>query len=107
MILSAEVGLVMSVYVVAQLQFTDRSRYDRYQTRFMEVFIRYTGKLLATDDAPRLVEGSARPDKIVIMSFPSEEAFRAWSDSPEYREISMDRQAGAEATVLLVRGLSN
>lgn len=97
----------MSVYVVAQLRFTDRSRYGRYQARFMEVFTRYTGKLLASDDAPRLVEGSARPDKIVIMSFPSEEAFQAWSDSPEYREISRDRQAGAEATVLLVRGLAN
>jgi uncharacterized protein (DUF1330 family) len=38
------------------------------------------------------------------MSFPDETAFRAWSDSPEYLEISRDRKAGADGIVLLARG---
>ena len=28
----------MSVYIIAQLKFTARERYDRYQARFMGVF---------------------------------------------------------------------
>jgi uncharacterized protein (DUF1330 family) len=40
------------------------------------------------------------------MSFPDEAAFRAWASSPEYQEIAKDRQAGAEAVVLLVNGIA-
>jgi uncharacterized protein (DUF1330 family) len=43
-------------------------------------------------------------DKVVLMSFPDEAAFRAWADSPEYLEISKDRKAGADGIVLLARG---
>lgn len=95
----------MTVYAVAQLRFLDRDAYNRYQARFMEVFSRFSGRILAPDEHPQLVEGSVVPDKIVIMSFPNEEAFRAWSDSPAYCEISKDRQAGAETKILLVQGL--
>lgn len=39
------------------------------------------------------------------MSFPDEAAFRELVQSPEYREISADRRAGADTVVLLVQGL--
>ena len=37
----------MSVYIIAQLKFTRRELYDRYQSRFMGVFKKFRGKLLA------------------------------------------------------------
>lgn len=95
----------MTVYAVAQLRFTDRSAYDRYQARFMEVFMGFSGRLLAADEAPQRVEGEWDREKLVLMSFPDESAFRAWAESPAYQEISRDRRAGAEAVVLLVRGI--
>lgn len=95
----------MTVYAVAQLRFTDRAAYDRYQARFMEVFMRFAGRLLAADEAPQVIEGEWDREKLVLMSFPDESAFRAWSESPAYQEISRDRRAGAEAVVLLVRGI--
>ena len=95
----------MIVYAVAQLRFTDRAAYDRYQARFMEVFTRFSGRLLAADEAPQVVEGEWDREKLVLMSFPDEAAFRAWAESPAYQEISRDRRAGADAVVLLVRGI--
>jgi uncharacterized protein (DUF1330 family) len=41
-----------------------------------------------------------------MMSFPDEAAFRTFADSPDYLEISGDRKGGADATVLLVKGLA-
>lgn len=41
-----------------------------------------------------------------MMSFPDEAAFLAFSNSPEYEDISRDRKAGAQAIVLLVRGFT-
>jgi len=39
----------MSVYIIAQLKFTRRELYDRYQSRFMGVFSKFKGKLLVAD----------------------------------------------------------
>lgn len=74
----------MTAYAIAQLRFTDRASYDRYQTRFLEVFGRYSGAVLVADEV----------------------AFRQWSKSPDYQEISQDRRAGAHTVVLLAKGLS-
>ncbi|MFI9511167.1 DUF1330 domain-containing protein [Nocardia sp. NPDC052566] len=95
----------MTVYALAQLKFTDRDAYNRYQARFMEVFTRYSGTLLAADESPTVIEGQTDREKIVLMSFPDEAAFRAWAESPEYVAISEDRHAGAETVSLLIKGI--
>ena len=96
----------MAVYALAQLTMKNRAAYDRDQARFMEVFRHYRGQSLAADEAPTVLEGKWPMDKLVLISFPDEQAFREWHESPAYRDISKDRKAGAEAVVLLVRGIS-
>lgn len=95
----------MTVYAIAQLKFTDRAAYDRYQARFMEVFRRHTGTLLAADESPKVAEGQWDREKLVLMSFPDEAASKALVQSPEYEDIAKDRRAGADTVVLLVQGL--
>jgi uncharacterized protein (DUF1330 family) len=96
----------VTVYAIAQLRFTDRAAYDRYQVRFMDVLRHHRGTLLAADESPQVVEGKWDLDKVVLMSFPDEAAFRLWSESPDYQEISRDRHAGADTVVLLAKGLA-
>lgn len=96
----------MAVYVIAQLSFTDRKSYDRYQGRFWDVFKNFDGRLLAADENPKILEGKWDCNKLVMMSFPDEEASRKFLGSPEYQEIAVDRKKGAEAVVLLVQGIS-
>jgi len=93
------------VYAIAQLRITDRAAYNRYQARFMEVMKRFRGRLLAADEHPRVVEGAWDREKVVLLEFPDEPAFREWAESPEYLEIAKDRKAGSEAVVLLVKGI--
>jgi uncharacterized protein (DUF1330 family) len=95
----------VTVYAIAQLRFTDRAAYDRYQAKFIEVFRRHSGTLLAADESPEVVEGRWDREKVVLMSFPDEAAFRGFAQSPEYQDISKDRRAGADTVVLLVKGL--
>lgn len=101
----------MAVYAVIQLRIHDAELYGRYMNnfvaRFENVFGKFGGKLLAADDAPRVLEGEWWDrNKVVLMEFPDAAAFTAWATSPEYNEIAIDRKAGAEAVVLLVNGLS-
>lgn len=96
----------MTVYVIVQLKMTDRTAYDRYQSQFFDVFRKFEGRLLSADEHPAVLEGKWDRDKLVLMSFPDEAAFRAWAESPEYLKISRDRKAGAEGIVLLAKGFS-
>jgi uncharacterized protein (DUF1330 family) len=95
----------MSVYAIAQLKITDRAAYDRYLAKFMDVMKYFQGRVLAADEKPQVIEGQWERDKVVLLSFPNETAFREWAESPEYVEISKDRKAGSEAVVLLVKGI--
>ena len=96
----------MTVYALAQLHIHDRSAYDRYLAKFMPVLRKYSGRLLAADENPRVLEGEWWDrDKVVLIAFENEAAFTAWATSPEYTEISADRKAGADAVVLLINGI--
>ena len=95
----------MTIYVLAQLKFTDRAAYNRYQSRFMSVFSQFNGRMLAADEHPIPLEGQSDRDKVVLMSFPDEASARRFIDSAEYQEISKDRRAGADTVSWLVRGL--
>jgi uncharacterized protein (DUF1330 family) len=96
----------VSVYVIAQLRFKDRERYERYQQRFMGVLQQYPGaQLLAADESPEQVEGQWDHDKVVLLSFPDDASYQAWSTSAEYQEIAVDRRAGADTVAIRLRGI--
>ena len=95
----------MTVYAMAQISIHDRERYDSYAARFMDVLLKYEGRLLAADERPEVVEGDWPYGKVVLMSFEDRDAFEKWASSPEYQEISKDRHAGADSLVMLVEGL--
>jgi uncharacterized protein (DUF1330 family) len=65
----------MSIYVMAQLSFTNLDAYRRYQNRFMTVLKQFGGSLLVADEAPVVLEGAWGRDKIVLMSFADQAAF--------------------------------
>jgi uncharacterized protein (DUF1330 family) len=97
----------MTVYALAQLRIHDAERYGRYMSRFMPVLEKYNGKLLAADETPRVLEGQWWDrNKVVLMEFADSAAFRAWAASPEYTEIAEDRKSGADAVVLLIKGVT-
>jgi uncharacterized protein (DUF1330 family) len=94
----------MPVYTIAQLKFKDLASYRRYQKAFPAVFARFKAKLLAADETPEVVEGEWSGDKVVLLAFPDEAEARRFQEDPEYQAIAVDRHAGADATVLRVRG---
>jgi uncharacterized protein (DUF1330 family) len=95
----------MTVYAMAQISIHDRERYNSYAARFLDVLIRYEGRLLAADERPEVIEGDWPYGKVVLMSFEDKDAFEKWAYSPEYQEISKDRVAATTGVVVLAKGL--
>ncbi len=94
----------MTVYVVAQLKFTDVEAYRRYQKAFPAVFAKFDARVLAVDEAPAVIEGAWAGDKVVLLAFPDETEAMRFHNDPDYLAIAKDRKAGAEAVVLMVKG---
>jgi uncharacterized protein (DUF1330 family) len=61
--------------------------------------------VLAADERPQVVEGTWEREKVVLLSFAEEAAYRAFAESADYQAIAVDRLAGADAVVLLVKGI--
>lgn len=51
-----------------------------------------------------MLEGPFERDKVVVLEFTDHAAAMEFQESPEYAEIAVDRKAGADAVVLIVRG---
>lgn len=95
----------MGVYIIAQLKFTNVERYRRYQSAFAAVFAKFDGTLVVSDEAVVSTEGTWPYNKVVILYFPSQQAALAFQTSPEYQQIAVDRNAGADATVIIAKGI--
>ena len=95
----------MTVYIVAQLKFTNIDAYRRYQAAFGDVFRKFDGRVLAADENVVVLEGAWNCDKLVLIAFPDEVEAKRFVDDPAYQAISRDRHAGAETVSLLVHGI--
>lgn len=95
----------MTVYAIAQITIHNRERYDRYVARFLPTLAKYDGRLLAADEQPQTIEGTPTGQKVILLAFPDQDAFRAWETSAEYGEIVEDRRTASTGNVILVRGL--
>lgn len=95
----------MTVYALAQIRIHDRNRYQRYVAGFMPILIKYGGRLLAAEERPECLQGDWPFDKVIVMAFKDRSSWQRWAMSPEYQEISKDRVAATDGTVLLVNGI--
>ena len=93
----------MTVYAIALLNITDRERYGAYQSGFLEIFSRYSGKLLAVDETPVIKEGDWPYTRTVLIEFPDAEAFDNWFNSPEYQTLAEHRHAASTGSIALIK----
>jgi uncharacterized protein (DUF1330 family) len=94
----------MTCYIVGRIAIHDRERYGRYAAAFMPVLQQYGGRLLVSEEHPEPVEGEWDRRKLVLLAFDSREAALTWANSPEYRKIAVDRDAGSDVIAVLAEG---
>ena len=96
----------MPVYLVAQIQIEDRDEYGKYESGLLEVFSKYSGEILAVDEAVKTLEGQWPFTRTVIIRFPDEEEAQRWYNSNEYQSLAQHRFRSAKTNAALVRGVS-
>ena len=84
----------MATYAVFDVDWHDQAKAKEYREKFGPALEKYHGKTLCAGP-PQVVEGSWSPARVVILEFPTTEAFRAWYASPEYAPVLKLRLEGA------------
>ena len=90
----------MPTYLIVNATITDQELLDAYHAAGHDVKVR-----VATDTA-QTIEGEPAGPRVIVMEFPDEEAFRAWYDSPAYREVIDLRLKATSGFAVLAPGRS-
>lgn len=72
----------MIVHAIAQFTIIDLARRTGAQFRFAD-FQAFDDTLLAADESPMVEQGSWLHQKVVLLTFPDEQALGAFADSPQ------------------------
>ena len=95
----------MPSYVIANVSIEDPVRYEDYKRMVPGTLAPFGGRFIARGGQVDVLEGSWRPERLVILEFPSLERARAWWHSPEYAEARALRQATSTGTLLILEGV--
>lgn len=94
----------MPAYIVAEIEVTNPTEYERYRPLAGASVARFGGKFLVRGGAAELLEGTPEPKRLVVIEFADAAAAHRWYDSPEYQEALKIRQSASRGRVLLVEG---
>ncbi len=96
------------VYMIVNLTVTNPDEYRKYEKGFFGFLKKYDGSFITYDDSIETFEGdSPRSGRMVIFSFPSEQAAKDWYSDSEYQALSEHRRASSKLEFLtMVRGVT-
>jgi uncharacterized protein (DUF1330 family) len=93
-------------FVIVQILINDRDSYHQYETAgHLEIFDRFSGKLVGVDENVEIVEGSWPFTRTVVIEFPSKELARAWYESDEYQAVVGLRHGSTTSNLVILSGL--
>ena len=95
----------MAAYVMANINVEDPVRYEDYKLMVPGTLGAFGGRFIVRGGNVEALEGNWRPERLVILEFPSVERARAWWNSQGYAEARALRQATSTGTLLILEGL--
>ena len=96
----------MSVYMLIESKVTDPEKYRQYIAQVPPIIARHGGRFLVRGGKITPLSDAWKPERIIIVEFPSEAHIQEWLSSPEYKNIAPLREAGAETRAVILEGFS-
>ena len=93
----------MAYYVIATSNITNSDWTEEYTLEVSKLVEKYDGKYLVRTTNVDLIEGEgAAPEVVVVLQFPTKEAYFELYNSEEYKPYLHARRAGSEGRILMV-----
>ncbi len=95
----------MSAYVIFDVEIRDPAAYQEFMAGVKPALEQAGAKYLARGGAHKVYEGDWTPRRIVLLEFPSVEAWESFYDGPVYQSLKAVRDACSSARLVGVEGL--
>lgn len=95
----------MPAYVIVDVTVTDPAAMEEYRKHAPATVAKYGGRFIVRGGAHQTVEGDWKPNRLVVLEFPSMEQAKRWYDSEEYREPKAMRLRAGRANLVMVEGM--
>ena len=99
----------MAMYVMIDISLREdasKADYAQYVERVRPIVEKHGGRYLVRGGRVTPVAGDWRPERIILIEFPSSDHVTRWWNSPEYRVIAGLRERSTHARVILVEGIA-
>ncbi|MET3495831.1 DUF1330 domain-containing protein [Variovorax boronicumulans] len=94
-----------SAYIIANVVVTNPTQYEDYKKWSTEAMKAHGAEVCVRGGKVEVLEGDWSPERIVILKFPSVEAAKKFSASPEYSKARAAREGAAIMRMIVVEGL--
>ena len=95
----------MPAYVIVDVTVTDPVVMEEYRKHVPATLAKYGGRFIVRGGAHQTVEGDWKPNRLVVLEFPSMEQAKRWYDSEDYREPKAMRLRAGRANLVMVEGI--
>ena len=96
----------MAAYVLVEVEVTDPTTYEEYKQLTPATLAVYGGKFVVRGGASETLEGDWKPNRVVVLEFPSVEQAKTWWSSPEYSKAKAIRQRAASTRMIVLEGFA-
>lgn len=86
----------MAAYIVADVRISDETRYSDYRALSPAAIAAAGGEFIVRGGKHETLEGNWKPDRMVLLKFPTYEMARAFYDSELYRAARAKRAGATE-----------
>ena len=96
----------MPVYMIIESKVKNLEKYQQYLSQVPPIIAKHGGHYLARGGRITSLLGDWKPERMIVLEFPSEADIQDWLSSAEYRAIAPLREAGAEIRAVVLSGYS-
>ena len=94
----------MSAYVIVEVSIHDHTDYEEYKKLTPAAIAAFDGKFIVRGGKTYTLEGDWKPERIVVLEFPSADRANEWWHSEIYTNAKIIRQRSAKTKMIIVEG---
>lgn len=94
----------MVAYIIVDSEILDPAKYEEYKKLTPQAIAKHGGRFLVRGGQAVVLEGDWRPNRMVVIEFPSLEAARNFYTSVEYTAARRARAGAARMDMIAVDG---
>ena len=94
----------MPAYIIVEVSINDHQEYEKYKKLTPAAIAAFNGKFVVRGGKTITLEGDWKPERIVVLEFPTVERANEWWHSELYSEAKLIRHRAAKTRMIIVEG---